>query len=146
VTKNRVNESQIVNDGQIRSFMAEECRYTVTHSRYGNHEASTRISMLRSMRAFGHSGKHYRKNTGFFTTHHKFYYLTATVNTELKNRLEKELMELKTQIVENDQRSKTLQSDAKSLQEMEKRLREQKVCDADHAKPYASSIHHVCEQ
>jgi DNA repair exonuclease SbcCD nuclease subunit len=37
--------------------MAEECRYTVVYSRYGNHEASTRISALRPMRAFGHSGK-----------------------------------------------------------------------------------------
>lgn len=57
MTKNRVDEDQLVKQGLLRSFMAEESRYTITYSRYGKREASTRISSLKPMRAFGHAGK-----------------------------------------------------------------------------------------
>lgn len=57
MTKNRVDEVQLVKQGLVRSFMAEESRYTITYSRYGKHEPSTRVSSLKPMRAFGHAGR-----------------------------------------------------------------------------------------
>jgi hypothetical protein len=101
--------------------MAEESRFTIVYSRYGRHEASTRVSALKPLRLFGHSGNFE------FLLNDVLCMNESVVNMEFKQRLELELEELDTSMKKFNIRVQEIEKELEVFQEVERKLRQKKV-------------------